>query len=532
MDRTHLAKFAASLIAAFEYVFACVNKRIAEMKIGIDLGSSNTVAALVSADGVATLIPDVNRLGSESTPTKVLIGNERAFVGEFAERMLETFPDQLMLTQFKRHFGSTVSLANWKGNQFSAEALAAMVLRKVRNDVEISTSRPVQLTVITAPAHFNDKQRAAIVRAADIAGLPVGAILDEPIAAALFYTHEAKNREDEIIMIYDLGGGTFDLTLLTYSANKLHIIAKAGLSDLGGRDFDDIVFNQLTQDYERVVGQSINKNKLSENRMRVFSEQLKIKVNGENPSWCSGDLFLNNKFVQFNLDEVDFLSHAAVLLDRTQRLVTRTLQSIGMQLGDVQQIVLTGGASNASYVYNYWQRLINPSKQKIVRHQPLVSIAKGAAIFAASLNDAGEKGFVSSYNMRNVSAYNVGVRVQGTGTFIKLIDRNLPLPISGSSTASVTGSSNAEVIFDLCQYIDQPDALDVIGSVRLSREAVNGLQSVHISVENKEDGTLGLKVKSPHTGQPVPFRFDRQHGIGSDFNAIKEAVRQMPINAF
>jgi molecular chaperone DnaK (HSP70) len=501
------------------------------MKIGIDLGSSNTVAALMSAEGMPTLVPDVSRLGGESTPTKVLLGNDRAFVGQFAERMLDAFPDQAMITQFKRHFGSSKALAQFQSKPLTSEALAALVLRKVKHDVEINTSRPVDLAVITAPAHFNDKQRKTILRAAEIAGLPLGAILDEPIAAALFYTHEAQNLDDEIIMIYDLGGGTFDLTVLTYSANKLHIIAKAGLSDLGGRDFDEIVYSQLARDYEGVLGHSPSKSKLSENRLRVFSENLKIKVNSEHPGWSSDHLFLNNRFVRFNLDEAAFLKQSAFLLDRTHKLVTRTLQSIGMSLTDVQRLVLTGGASNASYVHAYWQRLIDPSKQKIIRHQPLVSIAKGAAIFAASLRKNGQEDYVSSYSMSNVSAYNVGIRLDGSGAFIKMVDRNLPLPVSGRVEVSVPAGAGGHFALGLCQYIDQPDDLDLIGEISIARVSLGAANRIEVIVENKSDGTLGLKVKNPLTSQSIPFAFERHSGEVGDFAQTKSFVQKISINA-
>lgn len=501
------------------------------MKVGIDLGSSNTVAALLSPEGTPSLVPDVNRLGGEATPSKVLFGNDRAFVGQFAERMMDVFPDRSMITQFKRHFGSSKPMAEFQGKALNSEALAALMIRKIKHDVEITTSRPLDLAVITAPAHFNDKQRKTILRAAEMADLAVGAILDEPIAAALFYTHEAQNIEDEIIMIYDLGGGTFDLTLLTYSANKLHIIAKAGLSDLGGRDFDELVYKQLTRDYAQVLGHPPNKTQLSENRLRAFSEQLKMKVNGEKPGWCGDHLFLNNRIVRFNLNEVVFLKQAGALLDRTHRLVTRTLKTIGMSLSDVQRIVLTGGASNANYVNTYWQNLIDPSKQKIVRHQPLVSIAKGAAIFAGSLSQNGSHDYVSSYSMSNVSAYNVGIRAGGSGTFSKVIDRNVPLPISGRTELSIHGTAGSAVILHLCQYIDHTDDMDLIGVIEIAQRNLGNCNRVEVFVENKRDGTLALKVKNPLNGQNIPFAFERHTGEVNDFLATKKFVQSISINA-
>lgn len=501
------------------------------MNVGIDLGSSNTVAALMLPEGVPALVPDVHRFGGESTPTKVLLANDRAFVGQFAERMADAFPQQPMVTHFKRHFGTSKVLADLQGKLLTSEMLAALVLRKVRHDVEVNTSRPVDVSVITAPAHFNDKQRRAILRAADVAGLPVGAILDEPIAAALFYTHEAQNTDDEIIMIYDLGGGTFDLTLLTYSANKLHIIAKAGLTDLGGREFDEIVYAQMARDYAAVVGHPPGKSPLSEYRLRTFAEHQKMKVEGDRHAWTGEYLFLNNRFIHFCLDESAFLAQAAALLDRTRNLVTRTLKSIGMSLGDVQRIVLTGGASNAKYVHTYWQQLIDPTRQKIVRHQPLVSIAKGAAIYAASLRKGGQSEYVSSYSMTNVSAYNVGVRTAGSETFLKLIDRNLPLPVTGRVEVQLQPGRAGKCTIALGQYIDHPEDMDLIGEAAIGSEYSGGGRRVLVIVENKSDGTLGLKIRDPVTDQAIPFSFERNSGDVGSFEEAKEFVQRISINA-
>jgi molecular chaperone DnaK (HSP70) len=501
------------------------------MNIGIDLGSSNTVAALMLPEGVPALVPDVNRLGGESTPTKVLLGKDRVFVGQFAERMVDAFPQQPMITQFKRHFGSSKVLAEFQGKPLSSEALAALMLRKIMHDVEINTSRPVGISVITAPAHFNDKQRSAILRAADIAGLPVGAILDEPIAAALFYTHEAQNADDEVIMIYDLGGGTFDLTLLTYSANQLHIIAKAGLTDLGGRDFDELIYAQLARDYASVLGHPPGKSPLSDYRLRTFVEQQKMKVDGDRPSWNGDYLFLNNRFIHFSLDESAFLTQAVALLDRTRNLVTRTLKSIGMSLSDVHRLVLTGGASNAKYVHTYWQQLIDPSRQKIIRHQPLVSIAKGAAIYAGSLTKGNQSEYKSSYSMTNVSAYNVGIRTATSDVFFKLIDRNLPLPVMGRVEIQLPPGISGKLIISLGQYIDHPEDMDLIGEVAIATEHLGGGKRVLVIVENKSDGTLGLKIRNPADDQAIPFLFERNAGDLSNFEETKAFVQRISINA-
>lgn len=500
------------------------------MKIGIDLGSSNTLAAVQSNDGAPALIPDVNRAGVDFTPSKVLIGRDRVYVGYFAERMIDTFPDQTLVTHFKRHFGSHRELANFKGQALTSEALAALVLRKIRHDVEISTSRPIEACVITAPAHFNDNQRRTILNAAKLADVRVGAILDEPIAAALFYTHTAQNIDDEIIVVYDLGGGTFDLTVLTYSQGKLHIIAKGGLSNLGGRDFDEIVYQQLAHDYRKVMGHAPERSQLSENKLRGFAEQLKLKVDGRKAGLTSDYLFLNHRLIHFQLDETHFLSEASRILDKTHALVVRTLKGIGMQLSDVQRIVLTGGASNADFVRTYWEQHIDPTRQKLLHHQPLSSIAKGAAIYASSLKRQGDHDFMSSYSLNNVSAYNVGILNPVKNTFLKLIDKNLPLPVHGRGEINRAQNSITPLNISLCQYIDQPEELDIIGYIQIDSRHLDLIEHIEVMVENKSDGTLALRLRKSGTSEPIPFNFTRS--INNPTSAeLASVFQQIAINA-
>jgi hypothetical protein len=202
-----------------------------------------------------------------------------------------------------------------------------------------------------------------------------------------------------------------------------------------------------------------------------------------------------------------------------------------MSLSDVHRLVLTGGASNAKYVHTYWQQLIDPSRQKIIRHQPLVSIAKGAAIYAGSLTKGNQSEYKSSYSMTNVSAYNVGIRTATSDVFFKLIDRNLPLPVMGRVEIQLPPGISGKLIISLGQYIDHPEDMDLIGEVAIATEHLGGGKRVLVIVENKSDGTLGLKIRNPADDQAIPFLFERNAGDLSNFEETKAFVQRISINA-
>jgi molecular chaperone DnaK (HSP70) len=485
------------------------------MVLGIDLGTSNTVAATVSRDGAAVIIPDVNNKDLQSTPTKVLINNNRAYVGNFAENIFEIYPDKKLLSFFKRYFGTgrPLHVDEQQGAWFS-EGLAALVLKKVINDVELYLPDGFEKCVITVPAHYNDIQRKSVYEAARLANLELSAIVDEPVAAALYYGSGHQQVNDELTLVYDFGGGTFDLTLITQNNNHLHVIAKDGIDRLGGKEFDEIVATEIKKGYQAVTGRSFPDDPLSQNRLQKSAEQFKIDINTNDLPLASQWMLIGRDAIEYRMITAEYKKQAAELIEKTGIAVNRCLRSMGLQLSDIQKIILIGGTSSSKLVFDYWLNRTKDTDTKVIYHQPLNSVAKGAALYAQSLttkqNSAG--GAYRPIELKSVSTYNIGLQPPGGSGIDLLIHRNSPLPVSAQRLFKIT-QGNAQIFsVDICQYWEEDDP-QVLGTLQLETSIISEFL-LELNLENKANGTIGLKLRNADTGADVKFSFQRKK---SDF---------------
>lgn len=503
------------------------------MQIGIDLGSSNSLASILTTDGTPVLVPDVHNNNINFTHSKILIEDNNAYVGDFANKVYERYPNKQLITNFKRSFGTNQVITKLNDEPLFSESMAAILLKKIKYDIEVQSAQSVRSCVITSPAHFNDSQRKSIIESARLAGLEVSAILDEPIAAALFYTSQSNNINDELIMIYDLGGGTFDLTIMTYAQNKLHIIAKDGITKLGGKEFDNIVLLKIQDIYMSNFGEYIPNNHINNNRLSEISERIKVRLSCESIPVVQESFYINNKFLTLYFSTDEFRVSAEGLISETEKSVNRTLKSLGMNLSDISKFVLIGGASNSKIVYDFWNKKIDGKKQKIIYHQPLASIAKGAALYAASLTPANGFEFVSSFSLNNVSGYNVALKDPASGKLEKVIDKNLPLPIKVVKTIKVDQSLSQGIEMVLCQYIGADSDIDELGKIQIKHlKHKPSFYFIEIIIENKIDGTLGVNVKDPDNKQNIPFTFEKnKSGEKNSFELQKSLVDSLNINA-
>ena len=502
------------------------------MKIGIDLGSSTTLSAFVGVEGVPVLIPDAADQNRQSTPSRVLLQGDRALIGHYAERLGRESAAATIVANFKRHFGTNQILAQCAGQPVYSEAMAALLLKKVRNDAEIYTGEAVDSCVITVPAHFHEQQRRSLVAAAQIAGLDLIALLDEPIAAALNYSSNHDLGDDEIIVIYDIGGGTFDLSILTCANNQVHILAKSGLTNLGGFDFDQILQQRFREDYAAAFGAKPKKNDVNEHRISRIAEDIKFRMNEGGRAWPSVDVYIDGKFLRWAVDPLEYRAKADALLKKTEQSVLKTLRGIGLELADVGRFVLIGGASRAAIVQQFWAERLQGASQILVTNQPLESVAKGAALYAHSFAKTQDgAGFISNLRMSSVTAYNIGIRDDASGKFERLIDKNAALPASGGAMIGVNPAGRNGFSAQLFQYLDDPDHMDPIGKIIVQPHNLAGKSVVELTIKNNEDGTLGVKVIDPQSRKVVPFIFEDSAADGRDVTAQKKVIAGLRINA-
>lgn len=506
------------------------------MVLGIDLGTSNSVAASISRDGSPVLIPDAFNKDQQSTPSLALIEGNKAYAGNFAENLFESIPNKQMIAFFKRSFGTQepVHFDDNKNPWFS-ETVASLILKKIKFDVGMYLPDGFQKTVITVPAHYNDVQRKSVIEAAKLADLELSAIIEEPVAAALFYGSFQRKIDEEIILIYDFGGGTFDLTLITKSGNQLNVIAKDGVNNLGGKEFDEIVANTIKEDYEKAFHLPFPNDKLSANRMRKIAESIKIELNNsEVPTNINKWIMIGQDAFESTFYYNTYSLKANQLIEKTQVAVNRCLRSLGMQFSDISKMVLIGGTSSSKLVYNFWKNKMNPN-QELVYHQPLSSVAKGAALYAASLNDGNGISEMRPIDLRSVSTYNIGLTVLGTEKkqIDLLIHRNTPLPVSAKKVYKIDTHVTDYINFELCQFWDPNDDLHNLGTIKAGPFSMLSSFYLEVQVENRLNGTIGIKLKNADNGRDIKFEFiKKQSKHKYDFNQQRSLVDSVYLNNY
>ena len=479
------------------------------MVLGIDLGTSNTVAATVSRDGAAVVIPDAGNKDLQSTPTKVLIDKNRAFAGQFAESLFELYPQKKLLSFFKRFFGTGMPVyTDEMNNPWFSEGLAALILRKVKHDAAVFIPDGFEQCVITVPAHYNDVQRKSVFEAARLAELDLSAIIDEPVAAALNYGSGVPAKSEELTLVYDFGGGTFDLTLITQNENHLHVIAKDGIDKLGGKEFDEIIASEVRSGYETAIGRSFPEDPLNQNRLQKLSEELKIEISKEEVAYVSKWILAGKEAFECVVPAHEYRTKAEDLIRKTGAAVTRCLRSMGLQLQDIQNVILIGGTSNSHQVYQYWKELTKNTNTRVVYHQPLNGVAKGAALYAQSLA-TGSGNLFRSIELKSVSTYHIGLRKPGETAIDLMIHRNSPLPVSAQRRFTVTPTGLPLFKMEVVQYWDEGE-MQVLGCIELDASfPVIEDFVLELQLENKANGTIGLKLRDAANGKEIKFTFSR-----------------------
>lgn len=505
------------------------------MVLGIDLGTSNTVAASLSRDGSPVLIPDANNKDVQITPSIALIEGRKAYAGNFAENLYETLPDKQIISFFKRSFGTQdpVYFDDDKNAWFS-ETVASLVLRKVKNDAELYLPDGYKQAVITVPAHYNDVQRKSVIEAARLADLELTAIIEEPVAAALFYGSFNKKIDEEIILIYDFGGGTFDLTLITKSGNQLNVIAKDGVNKLGGKEFDDIVQHSIREDYEKAFGNKLPTDKLTGNRLQKIAEKIKIELNdADTPRNISKWIMVGRDAFEATFYYDIYAAQATQLIVKTEQAVNRCLRSLGMQFSDINKVVLIGGTSSSKLVYNFWKQKVGP-QQELVYHQPLSSVAKGAALYAASFSNGNSQEIVP-IDLKSVSTYNIGLIMANDPRrqIDLLIHRNTPLPVSSKKTYKVNPQQTEYVNIELCQFWDPQEDVHKLGTIKAGPFSLMSEFYLEVAVENRLNGTIGIKVRNADNGKDIKFEFIRKASDHKyDYQQQKSMVDNIYLNNY
>lgn len=489
--------------------------------IGIDLGTTNSCVAVMEG-GEPKVI--ANAEGNRTTPSVVAFKNGERQVGEVAKRQSITNPNTIM--SIKRHMGTDYKV-NAEGKDYSPQEVSAIILQHLKSYAEEYLGEKVTKAVITVPAYFNDAERQATKDAGRIAGLEVERIINEPTAAALAYGLD-KTDEEQKILVYDLGGGTFDVSILELAEGTFEVMATAGDNRLGGDDFDQVIIDYLVAEFKKENGLDLSQDKMALQRLKDAAEKAKKDLSGVTSTQISlpfisagaaGPLHLEVTLTRAKFEEL-----SAGLVERTLGPTRRAMQDAGLSASEIDKVILVGGSTRIPAVQEAIKR--ETGKEPFKGVNPDEVVALGAAIQGGVLT-----GDVKGVLLLDVTPLSLGIETMG-GVFTKLIDRNTTIPTSKSQVFSTAADNQTAVDIHVLQG-ERPMAADnkTLGRFQLGDipPAPRGIPQIEVSFDIDANGIVNVRAKDLGTNKEQTITITSSTSLSDE--EIDRMVREAEANA-